>query len=69
MGGPAGPCPPPERPPHLNFQSKQGPTVLVSNTKDVAFTECSEIIRTRNFTIFNVCATIFGQFAAVFHFF
>ena len=30
---------------------------------------CSEIIRTRNFTIFTVYAKIFGQFTAAFYFF
>ena len=40
--------------PHFNFPTKQGPTVSVSNNRDVAYNECSEIIRTRNFTIFNV---------------
>ena len=33
------------------------------------FTGCSEIIRTRNFTIFTVYATISGQYKAAFHFF
>ena len=31
-GGPGGPIPPP--PPHFNFQTKQGPTVSVSNIRD-----------------------------------
>ena len=33
------------------------------------FNECSDITRTRNFTIFTVYVTIFGQFMAAFHFF
>ena len=66
---PPPPTPQPPTPPYyFNFQTKQGLTVSVSNTKDVAFTEYSEIIRTRNFTVFNVCATTFGQFTATFHF-
>ena len=40
----------------------------VSNIRDIAFYGCSEVIRTRNFTIFTVYATIFGQFTAVFIF-
>ena len=55
--------------PHFNFPTKQGPTISVSNTRDVAFYEYSEIIWTRNFTIFNMYVTIFGQFTAAFHFF
>ena len=34
----------------------------------MAFHGCSEIIRTRNFTVLTVCATIFRQFMAAFHF-
>ena len=44
--------------------SEQGPTVSVSNTRDIAFYGCSEIILTRNLTIFTVYATIFEQFLA-----
>ena len=54
---------------HFNFQTKQGPTVSVSNIRDIAFYGCSEIIRTRNFKIFTVYATIFGHLMAVFYFF
>ena len=39
--------------PHFNFQTKQGPTVSVSNVGDTTFYGCSEI--TRNFTIFIPC--------------
>ena len=46
-----------------------GPTVSVLNIRDIAFYGCSEIIRTRNFTIFTLHATSFGQFTAAFHFF
>ena len=56
-------------PPHFNFRTKQGPKVSVSNIKDIAFYGCSEIMRTRNFTVFTVYATIFGQFMVDFHFF
>ena len=59
----------PSSSPHFNFPTKQDPTVLVSNTRDVSFSECSEIIQIRNFTIFNMLATIFGQFTVAFHFF
>ena len=55
--------------PHFNFQIKQGPTVSVSNIRDIAFYGCSEIIQTRNVTIFSVCATFLGQFTMNFHFF
>ena len=34
--------------------SAKGPKVSVSNIMDIAFDGCSEIIRTRNFTIFAV---------------
>ena len=54
--------------PHFNFRTKQSPTVLVSNIRDIAFYGCSEIIRTKNFTVFAVYATIFGQFTVAFHF-
>ena len=55
--------------PHFNFQTKQRPTVPVSNIRNTAFYGRSEIIRTRNFTIFTVYAEIFGQFLAAFQFF
>ena len=40
----------------------------VSNIRNIAFYECSEIIRTRNYIIFTVYGTIFGQFSVAFHF-
>ena len=55
--------------PHFNFQTKQGPKVSLSNIRDIAFYQCSEMMRTRNFTFFTVYVTIFGQFMAAFHFF
>ena len=56
-------------PQHFNFRTKQGPTVSVSNIRDIAFYVCSEIIRTRNFKIFKEFKILsFGQFTAVFHF-
>ena len=53
--------------PHFNFQTKQGPTVSVSN-RDISFYGCLEIIPTRNMTIFTLSVTIFGQFTGAFHF-
>ena len=53
---------------YFNFQTKQGPTASISNTRDVAFYECSEITQTRNFTIFNAYTTTFGQFTVDFIF-
>ena len=50
--------------PQFNFRNKHGPTVSVSNIRDIAFYECSEIMRTRNFTILTVYAKLFGQFTA-----
>ena len=50
-------------------RTKQGPKISVSNIRNIAFYGCSEIIRTRNFTIFTAYARIFRQFMAVFHFF
>ena len=47
----------------------EGPAVSVSNIRSIALYGCSEIKRTRNFTIFTVYAAIFGPFTAVFHFF
>ena len=41
----------------------------VSNIRDIAFYGCSEIIRIRNFTIFTVFATGFGQIMAAIYFF
>ena len=52
----------------LQLLNKNVPTVSVSNFRDIVFYGCSEIILTRNFTIFTVYATISGQFMAVFHF-
>ena len=56
-------------PPNFNFQTKEGSTVSVSNIMGIAFYRCSEIKRTRNFTIFTVYATFFGPFTADFCFF
>ena len=47
-----GHAPPP--PPHFNFQTKKGPTFSLSKIRSIASYGCSEIIRTRNFTIFTV---------------
>ena len=44
-------------------------SVSVSNTRGIPFYGCSEIILTRNLTIFTVYATIFEQSMAAFHFF
>ena len=49
----------------LNFWTKHGSTVSVSNIRNVAFYGCPDIIRTRNI----VYATIFGQFPNEFSFF
>ena len=51
-----------------NFRTKQRPTDSVLSMKDIAFYMCSEFIRTRNFTIFNVYNKIIGQFTAVLYF-
>ena len=56
----------PPLPPHFNFQTRQSPTVSVSNVGDNTFYGCSEITRTRHFTNFTVHATIFGQLTHVF---
>ena len=56
------------QPPILQFPNQTRSTVSVSNTRGVAFNQCSEIIRTRNFTTFNVHALILGQFTAACHF-
>ena len=55
-------------PTSISFQTKKGPTVSGSNIRSIAFYGCLEILRTRNFTIFTVYATSFGQFSAAFHF-
>ena len=52
--------------PLFNFQAKQGPTFSVSNVKDTGFYGCSKIMQIRNFTIFTVGATIFGQLTHLF---
>ena len=52
---------------HLNFHTRQGPKISVSNIRDIAFYRCSEIIRTRILTIFTLFPTIFGQSMAAFH--
>ena len=51
-------------PPTSISKPKQGPTISVSNIRDIAFNGCSEIIWTRNFTIFTVYATVFRQYTA-----
>ena len=51
---------------HLNFRTKQGPKVSVSNIRDIAFYGCTEIIWTRNFRIFTVYAINFGQIMVAF---
>ena len=61
--------PPPPPPPTSGFRNKQGPTVSVSNIRDIAFCGYSEILRARNLTIFTVSATVFRQFTVAFHFF
>ena len=68
-GGDVGSHDSPPPPHHLSFRTKQGPKVSVSNITDIAFNECSEIMQTRNFTIFTVYVTSFRQFMAAFHFF
>ena len=55
-------------PTSISFQTKKGPTASGSNIRGIAFYGCLEIIQTRNFTIFTVHATSFGQFSAAFHF-
>ena len=53
----------------LQFPNQTRSNSFSSNIRDIAFYGCSEIIRTRNFTIFTVYITIFGQFTAAFYFF
>ena len=53
-------------PPHPTSIS-EGPTISISNTRDIAFYWCSKIILTRNLTIFTMYATSLEQFLAVFH--
>ena len=64
-GGPGGHAPPPP----FSLGTTHGLTVSVSNIWDIAFYWCSEIIWTRNFTVFIVYAIIFGQFTTGFDFF
>ena len=60
---------------HWRGQGGHGPPIWISEQFQsqtigiFAFYWYSEIIRTRNFAIFTVYATIFGQFTATFHFF
>ena len=54
---------------YVNFRTKQGPTVSISNMTYIAFYGCSEVVRTKNFSIFTVYATIFGQCKTSSHFF
>ena len=42
--------------------------LLKKKLRDTAFYGSSEIIWTRNFTLFTLYATIFGQYAAASHF-
>ena len=63
-GGTGGPWPP-----HINFRTKQGPAVSFPNIRDISFYECSEIIWTKNLTIYIVYVTIFRQFTVAFQFF
>ena len=55
-------------PSHFNFQTKKGPTVSVSNIRDIAFYGCLEIIRTRSFTIFTVYVQVLDNFRQLFIF-
>ena len=55
--------------PNVNLETRKGPTVTVSNIRDIAFYGCSEIILTENFTIFTAYATSFGEFTVAFHIF
>ena len=55
--------------PHFNFRIKKGPKVSVLNIRGIAFYRHSEIIRTRNFTIFTVYAIIFSNYIGeIYHF-
>ena len=53
---------------HFIFWIKQGLTVSVSNIRGIVIDGYSKIIRTRNFMIFIVHATIFEEFTATLHF-
>ena len=64
---------------HYGGQGGHGPPTSISkpnkvqqfqfNHQGYCFYGRSEIMRTRNFTIFTVHTTIFGQFTAAFYFF
>ena len=47
----------------------RGKIIFTKYKSKLCFYGCSEIVRTRNFKIFTVYATIFRQFMAAFHFF
>ena len=64
LGGNGGLVPPPLYPTSIS----EGPTISISNTRDIAFYWCSKIILTRNLAIFTMYATSLEQFLAVFHF-
>ena len=56
-------------PHHSIFRAKKGPTVSVSKIRGIILYECSEIIWTRNFTIFTkVCYNIWTIFDGFFFF-
>lgn len=55
-------------PPLYPTSISEGPTISISNTRDIAFYWCSKIILTRNLAIFTMYATSLEQFLAVFHF-
>ena len=55
---------------YVNFRTKQGPTVLVSNIRNIDFyVRLEEIIRIKNFMAFTVYPIIIGQFVAAIYFF
>ena len=56
----------PPTPTSISEPKKVQLTVSLSNIKDIAFYGCTEIIQTRNFTIFTVYATSFRHFMAAF---
>ena len=64
-GGDMAPPPPPTS---LQLQSKkvQQFQFQTSGIRDIAFCWCSEITRTKHFTIFTVYTTIFWQFTVAF---
>ena len=61
VGGTGGSCP------LLQFPNRTR-SVSVWDIKHLTFYGCSEIIRSRHFTIIIAYATSFGQFTATFHF-